>query len=171
MIFLTVGTQFPFDRLVRAVDQAAGAGLFEDPIFAQVGASDYQPRNFEFVHRLDKGAYDEKMRTAARVISHAGMGSITMALEHGRPLLVMPRRQRFGEVVNNHQLAIAQEFEAGGYLVVAYDETELYQKLKQFRDFTPRRRLAEAAAVSGRIRGFLEEVAHGSSDRPARVGR
>ena len=41
MIFVTVGTQGPFDRLVRAVDKWAGMRARAD-IFAQTGPSDYQ---------------------------------------------------------------------------------------------------------------------------------
>ena len=37
MIFLTVGTQFPFDRLVRAVDTACGGKLVNQRVFGQVG--------------------------------------------------------------------------------------------------------------------------------------
>jgi len=47
MIFLTVGTQFPFDRLVRAVDSIIDKGLISETLFAQIGESSYKPRNFE----------------------------------------------------------------------------------------------------------------------------
>ena len=37
MIFLTVGTLFPFDRLVNAVDKAVANGLITEDVFAQIG--------------------------------------------------------------------------------------------------------------------------------------
>jgi hypothetical protein len=37
MIFHTVGTQFAFDRLVVAIDEAAGRGFIYDKIYAQIG--------------------------------------------------------------------------------------------------------------------------------------
>jgi UDP-N-acetylglucosamine transferase subunit ALG13 len=49
MIFLTVGTQFPFDRLVRAVDEAFDNGAIDEEVFAQIGETSYRPRNFEQV--------------------------------------------------------------------------------------------------------------------------
>ena len=111
MIFLTVGTLFSFDRLVRAVDSAVGKSLIKDEVFAQIGHGGFEPRNMEYVETLDKEAFDEKVRCAACVISHAGMGSIIAALNRKKPLLVMPRMKRFGEHVNDHQVDIARKFE------------------------------------------------------------
>ena len=37
MIFLAVGTQFGFDRLVKVVDEAIGWQLIQDAVFAQIG--------------------------------------------------------------------------------------------------------------------------------------
>ena len=158
MIFLTVGTQFPFDRLVTAVDDAAGQGLFKDEMFAQIGNSAYRPRNFKAVCSLDKQEYDEMLRCAAGVISHAGMGTIAAALEHKKPMLVMPRLKRFGEVVNDHQVQIARQFERDGYVVAAYGVEELPEKIKTLNSFVPKCRQEQAQAVAQRIRRFLDEV-------------
>jgi len=54
MIFLTVGTQFPFDRLVKAVDDLLDGDLVNEKIFAQIGDSSYRPRNFKVVSSLEK---------------------------------------------------------------------------------------------------------------------
>ena len=110
MIFLTVGTQFPFDRLVRAVDQAVERSGCAVEIFAQIADSVYRPRCFDAVSYLQKDDFDKNMREASSIISHAGMGTITAALEGKKPLLVMPRLRKFGEVVNDHQVAIAKKF-------------------------------------------------------------
>ena len=88
MIFLTVGTQFPFDRLVKAVDEAADKEVFDERIFAQIGTSSYSPRNFEAVPSPEKTLFDGHFQMADSIISHAGMGTITMALESRKPLLV-----------------------------------------------------------------------------------
>ena len=96
MIFLTVGTQFPFDRLVKAVDDVFDDGLIDEEIFAQIGESSYKPRNFECVNTLDKRRFDRLIQETSGIISHAGVGTITMALDNEKPLLVMPRLARHG---------------------------------------------------------------------------
>jgi len=158
MIFLTVGTQFPFDRLVKAVDKAAGTNGFDEHIVAQIGESSYRPENFEAAPAFEKALFDQHFSKADGVISHAGMGTITMALDHRKPLLVMPRLKKYGEVVNDHQLAIAKKFEQLGYLLVAYSNEDIPVKMKQLKSFVPQERRPCADVVAGRISTFLNEL-------------
>ena len=158
MIFLTVGTQFSFDRLVKAVDELVSRNGFEEKIFAQIGDTSYRPHNFEYVQFLDKEAFDNCIRKASGMISHAGIGTITMALDNVKPLLVMPRLKRYGEVVNDHQLAIAREFEKLGHILVAYQEENLPSKIERLKSFVPQQRKINAKAVAERIGKFLESL-------------
>lgn len=158
MIFLTVGTQFPFDRLVKTIDELISQNGFEQDIFAQIGNSTYRPRSFEYVESLEKSEFDRSVQEASGIISHAGMGTITMALKHSRPILVMPRLKKYGEVVNDHQVAITKKFEKLGYLLAAYNTEELPEKFEQLRTFVPRKRKAQPQAVAGRIARFLNEL-------------
>ncbi|MHC4436560.1 MAG: glycosyltransferase [Planctomycetota bacterium] len=158
MIFLTVGTQFPFDRLVKAVDKAAGTNGFDQHIVAQIGESSYCPENFEAAPALEKAVFDRHLSKADSIISHAGMGTITMALDHRKPLLVMPRLKKYGEVVNDHQLAIAKKFEQLGYLLVAYSAEDVQNKMKQLKSFVPQERQPCPDIVAARISTFLNEL-------------
>ena len=158
MIFLTVGTQFPFDRLVKAVDDLLDGDLVNEEIFAQIGDSSYRPRNFKVVSSLEKHFFDKYFREASCVIGHAGIGTVSMAMEHDKPLLVVPRQQKYGEVVNNHQVALAEQFEKLGHLLVAYETQELPAKMDQLRTFVPRKREARPNAVAQRIACFLNQL-------------
>ncbi len=156
MIFLTVGTLFPFDRLVKAVDNAIAEGLIRQKVFAQIGKTSFKPKNMQYVEVFDKGRFDEKVADADYLISHAGIGSIAMALECNKPLLVMPRMKRFKEHVNDHQVATARRFEQLGHLLAIYCEEELPNKLQQLRSFVPKPRENQAKAVTNRIAKFLK---------------
>jgi beta-1,4-N-acetylglucosaminyltransferase len=158
MIFLTVGTQFPFDRLVRAIDRLVEEGVVQEEVFGQIGHSAYQPHHFKTVAALEKRAFDDCVRQASAIISHAGIGVIMMALDNGKPLLVMPRRPQYKEVVNDHQAALAEKFEAQGYLLAAQDETQLGQRVERLKGFVPRPRQASPEAVADRIGDFLKAV-------------
>jgi beta-1,4-N-acetylglucosaminyltransferase len=158
MIFLTVGTQFPFDRLVRTVDELVGKGAIAEEVFAQIGDSPYVPRHFDAVASLDKQAFDEQFSTASAIISHAGMGTIAMALDQGKPLLAMPRWAKYGEVVNDHQEALAIKFAACGYILLARDETELPEKIRLLKSFVPQPRRADPDSVVRRISLFLNSL-------------
>jgi beta-1,4-N-acetylglucosaminyltransferase len=158
MIFLTVGTQFPFDRLVRAVDDWLDQNSLGEEVWAQIGDSSYVPRNFQAVASLDKAMFDERFKQASGIISHAGMGTITMALDCRKPLLAMPRLKKHREVVSDHQLPLAEKFETLGHILLARDETQLSDKLHQLKSFVPQPRSTGRDAVAQRIGRFLELV-------------
>jgi UDP-N-acetylglucosamine transferase subunit ALG13 len=86
------------------------------------------------------------------------MGTITMALERKKPLLVMPRLRKYGEVVNDHQLVIARKFEQLGYLLVAYEAEDLPAKVGKLKSFVPQDRQPQAKIVADRISAFLNEL-------------
>ncbi len=158
MIFLTVGTQFPFDRLVKSVDQAFDGRLINEEIFAQIGETSYKPLNFESVVSLEKNVFDKRLREASSVISHAGMGTITMALKNHKPLLVMPRLKRYREHVNDHQVATARKFEELGHILAVYDAKDLPNGIRKLKNFVPRERKANPEAVADRIHRFLNSL-------------
>ena len=160
MIFLTVGTLFPFDRLVRAVDDAVAAGIVKQQVFAQIGTTNYVPKNMEYIKVLDKQSFNKKVADAEYLISHAGIGSITIALEHNKPLLVMPRMKRYKEHVNDHQVGTARKFEEFGHLLVAYNAEDLPKRIKELKNFVPQERKANPHAVADRIRCFLNSLQH-----------
>jgi UDP-N-acetylglucosamine transferase subunit ALG13 len=158
MIFLTVGTQFPFDRLVKAVDEVCDQKLIYEEIFAQISESKYIPKNFDYVSSLDKSIYDDHFANASTIISHAGMGTISMAMELNKPLLVMPRSARYREVVHDHQFDIAEKFEQAGHILVAWDETQLPERIAALETFIPIPRKARPQVVAKRIREFLDSL-------------
>lgn len=130
MIFVTVGTQLPFDRLIGAVDAWAGAGS-RVPVFAQIGPSRLRPRHIEYAQFVSPAECARRMEQASAIVAHAGMGTILTALELGKPLLVLPRRASLGEHRNEHQLATAHRFSELGRLQVAFDESQLPSALDE----------------------------------------
>lgn len=157
MIFLAVGTQFGFDRLVRAVDEAIEKGNIADSVFAQIGPGDYMPKRMEYVTSLEKEAFDQTLDSCEAIISHAGIGNISLALKAAKPMLVMPRRSKYGEVVNDHQVDTARKFEQLGHVLVAYDTDELPDKIKQLKTFVPKPRVPNRQGVIDRITTFLAQ--------------
>lgn len=124
MIFVSVGSQMPFDRLIGAVDEWAGARGRCD-VFAQVGPTDLRPRHIEWAPFIEPAEFRERVRACSAMVAHAGMGSILTAMEFGKPILVMPRRGALMETRNDHQVATARRFLALGRIRVAMDESEL----------------------------------------------
>jgi len=127
VILVTVGTQLPFDRLVRAVDEIAPR--LSMPVFAQIGQGEYQPQHCTFAADVPPSQFDDLLRQATLIVGHAGIGSILMAQKMRKPLLIMPRHAALGEHRNDHQLATARALETRPGVHVAFDENELQQRL------------------------------------------
>jgi UDP-N-acetylglucosamine transferase subunit ALG13 len=97
------------------------------------------------------------MAAADAIVAHAGIGTILTALELGKPVLVMPRRAKFGEHRNDHQLATARRFAELGRVSVAFDETELSARLDELYGVVPQPRISPSAPdsfVAG-LRAFI----------------
>jgi UDP-N-acetylglucosamine transferase subunit ALG13 len=133
VILVAVGTQFPFDRMVRAVDGWAAAAGRND-VVAQIGPSTYQPRTLRCVGMIPPDAFAELQQEAELIIAHAGMGSILGALEASTPIIIMPRVHALGEHRNDHQLATARRFADVAGVHVARDEGDLREKLEHLDD-------------------------------------
>lgn len=158
MILLTVGSAFPFDRLVGAMDRLVGQGVVKDEVFAQVGVGGLKPRHMKAAEVLDKAQFDALVRQASSFVGHAGMGTITMALDLKKPLLVVPRRREHREIVNDHQVETARRFEEEGQVLAAFEVDDLPQRLAALSTFVPRPRTAHPDDVAHCIGAFLETL-------------
>jgi UDP-N-acetylglucosamine transferase subunit ALG13 len=134
VIFLTVGTHEPFDRLVQAVDNWCRAADCGGHVFGQITRrARYHPSQFEWTAQLSPRAFLERCHGADFIVSHAGMGSIITALMLVKPVLVVPRRAMLGETRNDHQLTTARRFRDRPGIWVAEDEDQLSEMLTKIR--------------------------------------
>jgi UDP-N-acetylglucosamine transferase subunit ALG13 len=149
---------FPFDRLIRAMDEHVAAGRIEDQVFAQIGSGSYEPKAIKFERFMEKSPFEDMLKVASCIVSHAGIGSISTALAHDKPMLVLPRLKRHGEHVNDHQVATARKYAELGHVLVAYDEAAIPQLLHKLSTFKPAQRNVNALGVARRIDRFLRAL-------------
>jgi UDP-N-acetylglucosamine transferase subunit ALG13 len=114
---------YGFDRLIREMDEIAGR--IAEEVIMQIGETAYEPKNARYFRFASKEEMDQLYEDARVVVCHAGVGSILTALEQGKPVIAVPRRKKYREHVDDHQLDIAGEMEKEGQITVAYDIGEL----------------------------------------------
>ena len=164
MIFATVGTQLPFDRLVQALDRWAAQNPRVE-IFAQIGQANYIPENMEWARTIPADTFRDKLQECDTVVSHAGMGTIISAAELGKTVVVMPRRAELGEHRNDHQLATVARLSHLNGLRAAHECEDLARVLDDIRaaelPSSPRDSAAidVSARLITRIRAFAGLVA------------
>jgi exopolysaccharide biosynthesis glucuronosyltransferase PssE len=131
MIFVTVGHELGFDRLIKAIDQWAGLHP-EQEVFAQVAEltpQSYRPENIPFSEFVSPDQFADYFARATLIVSHAGMGTIITALTSGKPILLMPRRGHLRETRNDHQVATVRKFSSKTGIHVADDESRFDEAL------------------------------------------
>lgn len=123
MIFVTVGTQLPFDRLLSLVDNWASGR--EQEIIAQTGSTKVFYSNITAVDNFSPDRFSEIFGKADLIVSHAGMGTVINALSQRKPIIIFPRRASLAEHRNDHQLATAKWLSTHSGVTVAFEESEL----------------------------------------------
>jgi UDP-N-acetylglucosamine transferase subunit ALG13 len=117
MIFVTVGSAEPFDRLVDAVATLGG----QSEVVVQHGASPPPPGAARSVPFMSFDECLAHIREAQVVVTHAGVGTVLNVLSQGKRPIVVPRLRVFGEAVDDHQLHFARRLGAAGLVVDVED--------------------------------------------------
>ena len=122
MIFVTLGSQkFQFNRLLKSIDKLVEEGKITEPIYAQTGFSDYEPKNYDFKQFLNREEFSSIVEKTDIVVTHGGTGAIVGAIKAGKKVIAVPRLKKYGEHVDDHQKQIINQFKKND-LICGIDE-------------------------------------------------
>ncbi len=159
MIFVTIGTQkFQLNRLLKKMDQLCAEGKIKEEVFAQIGQSDYRPKNYNFITFMDEKTFEEKIKQSSLVITHSGVGSIMTALKYRKPVIIFPRLYKYKEHVDNHQLEIAEVFAKKNYVLCCNEEDDLYSLIYEAKTHSFNTYNSSQGKIIDLVRKFLEEL-------------
>ena len=136
MIFVTVGNATQgFRRLLDAVEFQAQQGVLKgEEIFFQSGHtstfSSVTNRLFPFISLEE---FEQAVREAELVISHAGAGTLIHVLRAGKVPVVMPRQKKHGEHIDDHQVELVKELAAQGRVIPAYEVDQMGSAIEKAR--------------------------------------
>lgn len=111
---------WPFSRAIEAATRV----LPEAETTWQVGVTEYSLGGQPLPHWLPADDLRAAIAASDTVIMHAGVGSILVALSEGKVPVILPRRMRHGEMVDDHQTEIAAILADRG-LAISVDPDEL----------------------------------------------
>lgn len=133
MIFVTVGThEQPFNRLIKEVDRLKKEGIITDEVFIQTGFSTYEPQYCDWKNIISYSEMEDYMNRADIIITHGGPATFMGAIAKGKKPIVVPRQEKFGEHVNDHQLDFAYQVKN------RYDNIEVIEDIKTLQQFLKR---------------------------------
>lgn len=156
MIFLMVGThEQQFDRIVKAVDELEA----EEQKIIQYGYSSYRPVNSDGHDFLPFDRVKQHMLDASVIITHAGTGSVMLALSLGRRPIVVPRYKRFGEHIDDHQLQLVETLMEDGLIVPLFEGDDLQGRIHEVRSAGKEHRKIEPdSRLVGELRMIIDHA-------------
>ena len=159
MIFVAVGTQkFPFNRLLKAVDDLIEQGVLTEEVFAQVGHSDYVPRNYAYKDFLSKEDFHARISGCDLLITHSGVATIIAGLKQEKPVVVVPRISEFGEHVDNHQIQIAESFTKKNLILICRERDNMAEVIQRARTHTFEKYVSRRSLVEKTVRDYLNSL-------------
>jgi UDP-N-acetylglucosamine transferase subunit ALG13 len=159
MIFVTVGTnEARFDRLLEMVAECSPD---EDLVIQHGHSSPIQSGKATLIDFLSFDGMVETIRGARAIVTHAGVGSIMVALANGKRPIVVPRLRSLGEAVDDHQLQLGRRFAQRGLVTLVETSEALADALTGGQEaiaVTP-----AASSLVTDLHGFLERAIVGPS--------
>lgn len=163
MIFVSVGTnEAHFDRLLEAV---ARLDLEEELVIQHGHSSPVAAPTVRLVDFLSFEEMGETIRGARAFVTHAGVGSIMVALANGTRPIVVPRRGGLGEAVDDHQLQLGRRFAEAGLVTLVESPERLGEALD--REQQAAAVVPAESSLATDLRRFLEEAIPGTQEAVA----
>ncbi len=157
MIFVTVGSQkFQFNRLLKEIDKLIQNGKIKEDVFAQIGVSDYKPKNYEYVDFMSQDEFSKKIDQASLIITHAGTGVIVNGVKKGKKVIAIPRLSKYGEHVDNHQIQLIKEFSELNFIEPVYEIDKLDEALDKTQNKKYKRYVSNTEKIINSIEFFIE---------------
>ena len=156
MIFVTLGSQkFQFNRLLKEIDRLVEEGKITEEVFAQVGYSDYKPKNYDYKEFLDREEFRKIINECDKVITHGGTGAIINAVKNGKKVIAIPRLSKFGEHVDDHQIQIVEEFNKMNFILSVKNINELGRLINELNNFKSKKYISNTKNIIDSIELYI----------------
>jgi len=135
LIFVTIGSAvkgIEFTRLIKKMDEVARN--IKEEVIMQIGTAPYEPQHTAFFRYCSYQDILKYFKGASLVVGHCGTGTILNALKFQKPIIVVPRRIKYGELNrDDHQVEIAQKIEGNPLVHVVYEIEDLENAIETIR--------------------------------------
>lgn len=147
----------PFKRMIDSVISYVESSGLGELINIQAGTYDglTSLSNINLFKYAPQDVIDGYISQSRLVVTHGGTGSIIGALGDGRKVIVMPRLCKYLEHNDDHQVEMAELFEAAGSIVYWRDNESFSEILKKVDKFNP---IAYESCFEGLKDSILKDI-------------
>ncbi len=159
MILVLLGTQHnEFKRLLQQIEDCIDSGIIQERVVVQAGFTKYKTEKMKIFDMIEKEILENLIEEADIIITHGGVGSITMALRKHKKVIAVPRLHEFHEHVNDHQRQIVQDFNERKYLIGIQNVEDLPEALHRIKTFTPKEYQENNQELIKIIENFIDNI-------------
>jgi len=158
MILVLLGTQNnSFYRLLEEIESNIKDGTITEEVIVQTGFTKYKSENMRIFDMIPSDKYENYIKEANLIITHGGAGSIIQSIRLGKKVIAVPRLQKYGEHVNDHQIEIIKAFSNRGYIIGVKNVLELKKSLLDVKDFNPNEFKGNTENMINIISNFIDK--------------
>jgi UDP-N-acetylglucosamine transferase subunit ALG13 len=142
--------------LFEEIEMLKVQGEIKEKIICQTGSSDFIPKKTASKAFFGMQELERILDECRIVVAHGGAGSIIDALSKNKPLVVVPRLEKFKEHTNNHQLDLAKALEKRALCIAVENIKELKTAIANAKKSKVK---SNRGKLVGKIKEFLEQSA------------
>ena len=159
MILVMLGTQNnSFVRLLQEIENSIKKNIITEEVIVQAGYTKYETDKMKILDFIPKDELEKLIKDASFIITHGGVGSITLSLKSEKKVIAVPRKHKYNEHVNDHQEEIVNLFNQKKYLIGINDVNELEDAIKSIGTFEPKKFVSNNSKIITLIENYIDSI-------------
>jgi len=144
---------------VNEIERLISEKKIKEKVIVQLGYTKQKVKGAENFHFIEFSKMRRLIKNCSVMITHAGTGSITDALDYGKIPVVVPRRKTsdLDEHSDDHQVQITKIMEKERKIIAVYDIKNLYPAIQKARKMKFKKKKKSSAKIFGIIENKLKE--------------
>ncbi len=157
MILVMLGTQNnSFHRLLEEIEKCIEEKIIKEEVIVQAGGTNYKSSKMKVFGIIANKELNKYMNKASFIICHGGVGSIVSSIKAGKKVIAVPRYEKYGEHVNDHQVQIVESFDEQGFIKGIKNVEDLGKAITEISNFEPQKFVSNTENVINIITDFID---------------
>jgi UDP-N-acetylglucosamine transferase subunit ALG13 len=159
MILVLLGT-FPteFKRPLLEINKLCQEGHITEEVIVQNGYTKIESKFLTLIPFIELKDLDDLYKKSRIIITHGGSGSLIKGLKLNKKIIAIARLSKYGEVVDDHQLEILNEFEKNHYILHWRENEPLRPLLEAAEIFEPAQYSSRKTAIIDFLTNYIDSL-------------
>jgi UDP-N-acetylglucosamine transferase subunit ALG13 len=129
-----------------------------EEVIVQNGYTQFESQYMDFRPFLTQDELTNLYLNARLIICHAGTGSMLKGIKLKKKIIAIPRLAKYGEVVDDHQLEIINEFSKLNYIIPWTEDVSLKSLLSKVDSFEPEEYISRKKEIINYLNDFIDSL-------------